>query len=297
MLERFAPFRLTTQTELTHLLCQFSRPLFFRVLLLFLLTLMQPIRHIINHPPFRRPFPPLWRRYASVSPQRRKVTVEDRPLRNMEIVKHLREQRRPLRAFVVDENGQLNPEPANLLHLLERINQKDPAAGIKFPEYLVQFLRENHDPEDPASPPTVKLISKRDMYLGDKAKKEKSFNARVVEKEVQMRWVISEVDFERKMEQIRKELEKGHRVNIVITVRGGKKVQPPTRDAKQETIERIAEALKETGKPNQPPEIDRRMTVLQYWPLSKGSDAASNKTADTVRDRQENDDAYAARQL
>lgn len=224
----------------------------------------------------------------------------------MEIVKHLRERRRPLRALVISENGELHSEPVDLVALIERVNHKDPAAGIKFPEYLVQFIRENHDPGDPASPPTVKILSRRDLYLGDKAKKEKSFNARVVEKEVQMRWEISGVDFERKMEQVRKELDKGHRVNIVITVRGGARVQPPTRRAKQEAVERIAEALREHGKPNQPPEVDRRMTVLHYWPLPKGHDAAKNKREDMVRDGQENegsdgadgaDGADAARQL
>ena len=232
----------------------------------------------------------------SVTPQqRRKVTVEDRPLRNMEIVTHLRKQRRPLRAFVIDENGEFHPEPADLLRLLERVNQKDPAAGLKFSEYLVQFIRENHDPEDARSPPTVKIMNKRDLYLGDKAKKEKSFNARVVEKEVQMRWEISEVDFERKMEQVRKELQKGNRVNIAINVRGGAKVQPPTAKAKEETVERITEALKETGRPGQPPEIGRRLTVLHYRPLlSKGPGAANNKT---IRDGQENSGADAARQL
>ena len=224
--------------------------------------------------------------------------VEDRPLRNMEIVKHLRKQRRSLRAFVINENGELHPEPADLLDLLERVNQKDPAAGLKFPEFLVQFIRENHDPEDAASPPTVRIVNKRDLYLGKKAKKEKSFNARVVEKEVQMRWEISEVDFERKMEQVRKELQKGHRVNIVITVRGGAKVQPPTPTAKRETVERITEALKETGRPGQPPKIDRRMTVLHYRPLlPKETGAANNKMTDTIRDGHENGGADTAQQL
>jgi translation initiation factor IF-3 len=215
----------------------------------------------------------------------------------MEIVEHLRRQRRPLRAFVINENGQLHPEPTDLLLLIQRVNQKDPAAGVKFPEYLVQFTRENHDLKDPASPPIVKIMSKRDLYLGDKAKKEKSFNARVVEKEVQMRWVISEVDFERKMEQIRKELEKGHRVNIALTVRGGARIRPPTRQAKQETVERIAETLRESGKQNQPPEIDGRMTVLHYWPLPSGPGAANNKMADTVHDGQEDNGTEAAPQL
>lgn len=260
---------------------------------------MQSTRPIINNISFTRSFPLfplLCRSYTSVTP-RRKVAVEGRPLRNMEIVKHLQERRRPLRAFVIDENGQPHAEPAVLLRLIERVNQKDPAAGVKFPEYLVQLIRENHDSEDPTSPPTVKIMRKRDLYLGDKAKKEKSFHARVVEKEVQMRWGVSEVDFERKMEQIRKELDKGHRVNIAITAKGGANVRPPLRQARQETVERIATALKESGKLNQSPEVDRRTTVLHYWPLSTGSGAAKNKTADTVRDRQENDGADAAQQL
>lgn len=258
---------------------------------------MHLTRLIVNHFSLRRSFPYLWRSYASVSPRRRKVVVEDRPLRNKEIVAHLRKRNRPLRAFVINENGELHPEPAELLPLLERVNQKDPTAGLKFPEYHVQFIRENHDPEDPASLPTVKIMNKRDLYLGDKAKKEKSFNARVVEKEVQMRWEISEVDFERKMEQVRKELQKGNRVNIVITVRGGAKVRPPTMTVKEETVERIAEALKETGRQNNPPELERR-TVLHYRPLlSKGPGTANNKTEDTIRDGQENDGADAARQL
>ena len=256
---------------------------------------MQSTRPITNHVSFRRSFPLLWRSYTSVTPPQRKVAVEDRPLRNMEIVKHLRERRRPLRAFVINEHGQLHPEPADLLRLIERVNQKDPAAGAKFPEYLVQFIRENHDPKDRASLPTVKIVSKRDLYLGDKAKK-KSSNTRVVEKEVQMRWEISEVDFARKMEQIRKELDKGHRVNIAISLRGGANVRPPTRQAKEETMERIAEALKESGKPNQPPEVGRR-TVLHYWPLPKGPGAANNEKADTVRDVQDNSGVDAAQQL
>ena len=260
---------------------------------------MQLARLINNHFPLWRSFPHLWRSYTSAASQRRKVAVENRPLRNKEIVIHLQKQRRPLRAFVINENGELHPEPADLLPLLERINQKDPKAGLKFPEYFVQFIREKHNPDDPASPPTVKIINKRDVYLGDKAKKEKSFNARVVEKEVQMRWEISEVDFERKMEQVRKELQKGNRVNIAITVRGGAKVRPPTLAAKLETVERIEEALKETGRSHHPPELDRRMSVLNYRPLlSKGPSDANNKTTGTIRDEQENDDgADAARQL
>jgi len=215
----------------------------------------------------------------------------------MEIVKHLRERRRPLRAFVINENGQLHPEVADLLPLIERVNQKDPAAGVKFPDYLVQFIREHHNPADPASPPTVKIVSKKDLYLGNKAKREKSFSARVVEKEVQMRWEISEVDFARKMEQARQELDKGHRVNIVLTVRGGARVVPPTHQAKKETVDRIAEALKESGKPNQAPQVERRMTVLQYWPLSGGGPgAANNKRTESVRDGQENGGAGTARQ-
>ena len=199
---------------------------------------------------------------------------------------------------MVDENGQPHPELADLLPLIARVNQKDPATGVKFAEYLVQLIRENHNPEDPTSPPTVKIMNKRDLYLGNKAKKEKSFNERVVEKEVQMRWEISDVDFERKMEQVRKELEKEHRVNIVLTFKNGANVRPPTWQAKQETVERIAEALKENGKPNQLPEIGRRMTVLHYWPLpAKEPGAANNKRADTVRDGQENDGADTARQL
>lgn len=227
--------------------------------------------------------------------------MENRPLRNKEIVLHLEKQGRPLRAFVINEHGELHREPADLLALLERVNQKDRTAGLKFPAYFVQFIREKHDPDDPASPPTVKIINRRDVYRGDKARKEKSFHARVVEKEVQMRWEISEVDFARKMEQVRRELQKGNRVNIAITVRGGAKVRPPTLTAKLETMERIAEALKETGRSHQPPELDQRMTVLHYRPLlSKGpSDANNNKkTTDTIRDEQENDDgADAARQL
>jgi hypothetical protein len=207
----------------------------------------------------------------------------------MEIVEHLRGKKRPLRAFVINENGELHPEPADLLPLIEGLNRKDLATGARFPEYLVQFIRENHNPADRTSLPTVKILNKRDLYLGVKAKKEKSFSARVVEKEVQMRWEISEVDFGRKMEQVRKELEKGHHVNIAITVKGGKNARLPTAQAKQETVERIAGALKESGKLNHPPDTYRRMTVLHYWPLSKGHSAENNKKVDTVLDGQANE--------
>ncbi|PFH50578.1 hypothetical protein AMATHDRAFT_96499, partial [Amanita thiersii Skay4041] len=103
-----------------------------------------------------------------------------------------------------------------------------------------------------ANPPIVRIINKTEEFERKKQEQEQAKLARTkqVHKEMQLTWGAAEADMAHKLGKVREELERGHRVDLVFTVKKGQRGMPvrEVRAKVQEvvsTFEDVAKVYKE----------------------------------------------------
>jgi len=196
--------------------------------------------HRILHPCYKvEMFKSLWspnfsfvRTYASAGPARR--TGDDKiPFRVVRLVH--------------PETGKLEP-PTRLSDVLESVDLK---------AFRVELVTE--EPE-----PIVKIVDRRDSYQKWKEQK-KAFrkSAKAGEqKEIQITWGVDDGDLKHKITKARAELEKGYRVDIVISPRKGQKLPKP--DEMAARVSEIASMLLDIAKEWKARDIQKTTAVMSF---------------------------------
>jgi translation initiation factor IF-3 len=130
---------------------------------------------------------------------------------------------------VVQGDGRLSEKPIKLAALLKEIDQ------------TTEFIELVKDGEKPI----VKIRNKKEVMEQEKKFKIQRAATRVVQKEIQVSWVISSGDMKHKISQACGYLEKGHRVSVVFTPKRGQLPPPP--DVCNQVIQEALGAIGETG--------------------------------------------------
>ncbi|KAG8856299.1 hypothetical protein FRB91_000928 [Serendipita sp. 411] len=114
---------------------------------------------------------------------------------------------------LVQEDGKLSEQPVKLASLLQSINQST---------YFIELVSEQGSP-------IVRIKNKKEAMKQEREMKEKKLANRVVIKQIQVSWVISDGDLQHKMSQARKYIEKGDRVWVIYSSKPGQ-VPPPAQN-------------------------------------------------------------------
>ncbi|KAG1888865.1 hypothetical protein F4604DRAFT_1674474 [Suillus subluteus] len=112
--------------------------------------------------------------------------------------------------------------------------------------------------------PIVKIVDRRDSYQKWKEQK-KAFRKGVKageQKEIQITWGVENGDLKHKITKARAELEKGYRVDIVITPRKGQKLPKP--DEMAARASEIASMLLDIAKEWKTRDVQKTTTVMSF---------------------------------
>jgi translation initiation factor IF-3 len=145
---------------------------------------------------------------------------------------------------IVNADGRLDP-PQPLSAILASIDHK---------KSFVQLVADDR--------PIVKVLSKKETYDKAKALRKAKKNAErsQEDKEIQMTWGVAVGDLEHKINKVKKELEKKHRVNLIFAP---KKRQPvPSPQERDEKVNEVLEMLKDIGKESRPRTFLRSLLTL-----------------------------------
>lgn len=173
------------------------------------------------YPPVVRNLPQL--RFLRVP--RRQPPAEDGPqqLKDEQIgVSHIQ---------LVNEEGQLDP-PVKLRDVLHSINRSE--------EFVLQVSPPLSD-----RPPVCKIMNKLAIreYERAKAKAVKAQKSQV--KQIELNWCISNNDLSHRMKQLATFLEKGRKVEVLLTLK--KRKRAPTLEEAQNTYNRVMEVADESN--------------------------------------------------
>ncbi|WP_029448755.1 translation initiation factor IF-3 [Candidatus Odyssella thessalonicensis] len=118
-----------------------------------------------------------------------------------------------------------------------------------------------------AEPPVCKILNYgKYKYEQQKKKTEAKKNQKVIEvKEIQMRPVIDENDFNVKLRAIRRFLEEGNKVKVAIRFRGREITH---QDLGMEVINRVKEDVSEIAKVDQTPKLEGRQILMILSPAA-----------------------------
>jgi len=126
---------------------------------------------------------------------------------------------------VVQLDGKLSDGPVKLASLLREIDQT-----AEFIELV-----------SAGDKPLVKIKNKKQALQQEKDLKKKRAASRVVNKELQLSWVISKADLAHKLLQARQYFQKGHLVSIQFAAKQGQLPPPPAEC--QHLIDQVNETL------------------------------------------------------
>jgi translation initiation factor IF-3 len=151
--------------------------------------------------------------------------------------RNLRNENIPFATVVaVDpETGRLR-EPCSLTDILSTINRR------------THFIELVSTPSGLGSPnPIVKIINSKELREKEKARKLARPKSMMQEKEIQLSWGVAEGDLAHKLEKVRKELERGHRVSLVYARKRGTPLPSPGEMERrlQETVDALADVGRE----------------------------------------------------
>ncbi|PVG02970.1 hypothetical protein CPB86DRAFT_749986 [Serendipita vermifera] len=130
---------------------------------------------------------------------------------------------------VVQSDGKLSDKPVKLAALLKEIDQ------------TIEFVELVKDGDKPI----VKIRNKKEVMEQERKNKVQRATTRVVQKEIQVSWVISSGDMKHKTAQACSYLQKGYRVSIVFAPKRGQ--LPPPSNICDQVIQEALNAVGETG--------------------------------------------------
>ena len=76
-----------------------------------------------------------------------------------------------------------------------------------------------------------------------------------------MTWGVADADLEHKLDKVREEIEKGHRVNLVIAPKSQQPIPP--RPEMEERVQHILDNLKDVAKEWQERTFERRTAIIR----------------------------------
>lgn len=126
---------------------------------------------------------------------------------------------------IIQPDGKLSENPVKLDMLLRQIDQ------------TTEFIELISSREKPL----VKIRNKKEALEQEKLVKKKRAASRVVNKELQLSWVISQGDLTHKLLQARQYFQKGHVVSIQFAAKQGH--LPPSPPDRQKLIDQVHDAL------------------------------------------------------
>jgi len=147
---------------------------------------------------------------------------------------------------------------------------------------------------DKANPPVCRVMDygKFKYETAQKAKESRRKSVNVSIKEMKYRPKIGGGDFDTKTRKVEKFLDEGHKVKVTIMFRGREMTHP---DLGRKILDRVAEAVADTGRVEVYPKLDGRNMVMVLAPDRKAqaahAAAVKRDTDDARNDAARNDDA------
>ncbi|KAJ5987164.1 hypothetical protein N7451_011529 [Penicillium sp. IBT 35674x] len=132
---------------------------------------------------------------------------------------------------VVNSEGDLDP-PEHLADVLETFDRK------KY--FLIQV-----SPGAFKKPPVCKVMNKLDYRNAEKAKEKAAKAAVKAVKQIELNWAIDAHDLEHRLKQLAAFLEKGRKVEVILTRKKHKR--PPTVDEIKHVMQTVLDTTREAG--------------------------------------------------
>ncbi|KAL2006002.1 hypothetical protein VTN00DRAFT_9656 [Thermoascus crustaceus] len=132
---------------------------------------------------------------------------------------------------IVNENGGLDP-PARKIDVLRSIQR---------PEYsLVQVSPGTDD-----RPPVCKILSRQFLKEQERAKAKAAHATKIATKQIELNWAIDNHDLSHRLKQLVSFLDKGRKVEIILTRKKGKRA--PTAEEVKNLMDNVLETIKEAN--------------------------------------------------
>jgi translation initiation factor IF-3 len=132
---------------------------------------------------------------------------------------------------VVNDEGDLDP-PTRLEDVLESFNHSE--------FFLLQVQEGDHD-----NPPVCKLYNKKEVRELEKAKAKSARSSKITLKQIELNWAIDAHDLSHRLKQLSTFLEKGRRVEILLTTK--KRKRKPTVDEIKQVMQSVLDTIREAG--------------------------------------------------
>ncbi|KAJ5551237.1 hypothetical protein N7535_000820 [Penicillium sp. DV-2018c] len=132
---------------------------------------------------------------------------------------------------VVNDEGKLDP-PTRLDDVLESFDHEH--------FYLLQVEEGTRD-----EPPVCKIMNKKEVRAQEKAKAKSARATKVTIKQMELNWAIDSHDLSHRLKQLSTFLEKGRRVEILLTTK--KRKRNPTVDEIKHVIQSVLDTIREAG--------------------------------------------------
>ncbi|KAJ5130717.1 uncharacterized protein N7515_006756 [Penicillium bovifimosum] len=132
---------------------------------------------------------------------------------------------------VVNDEGNLDP-PTRLEDVLESFDHET--------FFLLQVQEGTRD-----EPPVCKILNKKEYRAHEKAKAKSARATKVIVKQMELNWAIDAHDLSHRLKQLSTFLDKGRRVEILLTTK--KRKRNPTVDEIKQVIQSVLDTIREAG--------------------------------------------------
>ncbi|CAI7570638.1 unnamed protein product [Penicillium glandicola] len=132
---------------------------------------------------------------------------------------------------VVNDEGDLDP-PTRLEDVLESFDHNE--------FFLLQVQEGDHD-----NLPICKVYNKKKVREYEKAKAKSARSTKVTLKQIELNWAIDAHDLSHRLKQLSTFLEKGRRVEILLTTK--KRKRNPTVDEIKQVMQSVLDTIREAG--------------------------------------------------
>ncbi|KAF8841291.1 hypothetical protein BDN67DRAFT_532106 [Paxillus ammoniavirescens] len=147
------------------------------------------------------------------------------------------------------ETSKLSAAPTRLTDLL---------ASLDLKKDLVELATSSPEP-------IVRIVDRKEAFAKYKELKKalkKGNKSGEAAKEIQLTWGVAKGDLEHKLAKARTQMEKGHRVAVVLAPKKGQTL--PTPKEMQARAQEVEEALRDTGKEWREREVTKTMTIMSF---------------------------------
>ncbi|CAI7636658.1 unnamed protein product [Penicillium viridicatum] len=98
---------------------------------------------------------------------------------------------------------------------------------------------------DHENPPVCKIYNKKEVRAREKAKAKAARESKVIFKQIELNWAIDAHDLSHRLKQLSTFLEKGRRVEILLTTK--KRKRNPTVDEIKQVMQSVLDTIREAG--------------------------------------------------